>query len=83
MERNPTHSMKDLCKMILACSSYETLDTVRNLLMKDLYTYSIADQGFLLTMVGIQIIKLGDGNRKFDLFLRDCLLRSSVISTDN
>ena len=80
MEIKPTYSIKDIVNMILACGSLNEVEAVKNLLIKDLNNYAVADQGFLLTMVGIQIMKLDDGDRGFDRFFRECIVKSIMVS---
>ena len=83
MKGKPTNSIMEVIKMISDCSSIEEVEGVKHLVVEQLYRYSVADQGFLLTMVGIQIMKLEDASRSFDRFFREIILGSIVVSTDN
>jgi hypothetical protein len=83
MKGKRNNSILEISKMITSCRSIEEVEAVKDFVMKELYTYSIADQGFLMTMVGIQIMNLDDRTRNFDRFLKEFILGSIVISTDN
>ena len=83
MKGKPPNSIMEVIKMISDCSSIKEVEVVKHLVVEQLYRFSVADQEFLLTMVGIQIMKLEDTNRSFDRFFREIILGSIVVSTDN
>ena len=83
MERNPIYPVRTAVSIITACKSIEEIAGFKNLLVQDLECYTLADQGFLMTMIGIQIIKLEEGNSNFDRFIMGCIFPLFVQSTDN
>src|SRR5262249_45610068 len=78
-----SYSIVDVSKMILSCRSREEVEAAKDWLLKNLDSYSIPDQGFLLAIVGMQIMKVDDSNRSFERFLGEFILGSVVISSDN
>jgi len=73
----------EACSLLLASKSIKEIKTIKDLLVQDLESYSFADQGFLMTMTGIQIMKIEDGHENVDRFFRECILASFRQSTDN
>jgi hypothetical protein len=72
MKRKPTYSVREACSLIIACDSIGDVTTLKNLLVPDIESYSISDQGFLMAMIGLQIIKIEDGTDNFDRLFRAC-----------
>jgi hypothetical protein len=69
--------------IITACKSIEQIAEIKNLLVQELECYTLADQGFIMTMIVIQIIKLEEGTGNFDRFIRACVFPLFIRSTDN
>ena len=76
MDRKPTYSVREICSLIMECDSIQEIKTIRNLLVQDLEGYAFPDQGFLMTMLGIQIMKIEDGDENIKRFFRGCILGS-------
>jgi hypothetical protein len=57
---DPTYSVREANSMIKSCNTPEGIDNVKNFLLKEICLYPIADQGFLLAMMGLQIIQITD-----------------------
>ena len=83
MERKPTYSVMEACSLIVACNSIKEIKRIKDFLILDLERYSLADQGFLMTMTGIQIMKMEDGHENVDRFFRECIFGSFIRSTEN
>lgn len=83
METNPIYPVRKAISLIVACNSIKEVETIKVLLIRDMDSYTLADQGFLMTMIGLQIIKLEDGREAFDRFFRGCIFASYIQSTDN
>jgi hypothetical protein len=71
MEKKPLYTIRHATSLIVGCKSIDEIDLVKNLLIHDMNSYATSDQGFLLTMIGLQIIKLEDGHENFDRFFRE------------
>jgi hypothetical protein len=71
MEKKPLYPIRQATSLVVGCKSIKEIELVKNLLMHDMNSYPISDQGFLLTMIGLQIIKLGAGHEDFHRFFRD------------
>lgn len=83
MERNPIYPVRKATSLIVACNSVNEIALIKDLLIQDIDSYPLADQGFLMTMIGLQIIKLEDGDENLDRLFRGCLFASFSQSTDN
>jgi len=83
MERNPIYPVRKATSLIVGCNSIKEIELMKNVLIQDLGSYTLADQGFLMTMIGLQIIKLEDGDENLDRLFRGCLFASFIQSTDN
>jgi hypothetical protein len=83
MQLKPTYTVMEACSLIVACTSVEEIKTMKDFLIQDLERYSLTDQGFLMTMTGIQIMKIEDGHENVDRFFRECIFASFGQSTDN
>lgn len=83
MESDPVYPVRKATSLIVACNSMKEIEMIKNLLIQNMDTYSLSDQGFLMTMIGLQIIKLENGEGNFDRFFRGCLFASFIQSTDN
>ena len=70
MKCEPTYSVREACSLIIACDSIDDVTTLKNLLVQDIESYPLADQGFLMAMIGLQIIKLEDGRDNFERLFR-------------
>lgn len=79
----PTYPVREATKLIVACNSVTEIEEVRNLLIQEMDSYPLADQGFLMTMTGLQIIKLEDGKENFDRFFHGYFFASLMQSKDN
>jgi hypothetical protein len=83
MERIPNYPVRKATSLIVACNSIKEIETIKNAIVQDMNSYSLSDQGFLMTLIGLQIIKLEDGEGNFDRFFRGCFFASFIQSTDN
>lgn len=83
MEKSPIYTVRKAVSIITACNSIAEIEEIKNLLVKELEYYTLTDQGFIMTMIGIQIIKLEEGSGNFDRFIRACVFPAFIRSTDN
>ena len=57
---SPTYSIREANSMIKSCNTTEGIESIKKFLLNEIYLYPIADQGFLLAMMGLQIIQITD-----------------------
>ena len=62
MKKKPIYSAREANRLIKQCDSTDKITAIKNLLMQDIESYSLADQGFLLAMLDIQTLKIDDSN---------------------
>jgi hypothetical protein len=57
---DPTYSLREANSMIKRCNTPEGIDNLKSFLLKEICLYPLPDQGFLMAMMGLQIINMTD-----------------------
>ena len=83
MPKNSTNSIREFNALILKSETIIEIQEAKKLLMQDLESFSVEDQGFLLTMIGIRILKLVGGYENLDRTFCRRTCSSFLKSNDN
>jgi hypothetical protein len=60
IETSPTYSVREINSLILACGTLSEIERLKEFLLDEIKTYAPADQGFLLAMLGMRMMKICD-----------------------
>jgi len=58
--RKPMYTLREANLLITTCRTLDDLEIAKELLLDEMNNYCLPDQGFLLTMMGLQVIKMTD-----------------------
>ncbi len=54
----PMYAVKEANEIIKGCDTLDDIQNVKEILIGEISRYELSDQGFLMAMIGMQIIKI-------------------------